>query len=1840
VKRALSLIAALTLLAALLPGAAPTASVPAAPFGLTGIALDGQVELAWQPVAGATSYSVYRGSNRASITTRISPTGGIAATTFTDTGASNGSTYFYAVRATASGVESADSYAVEATPRSRACAAGNPVVLENCFPGTPAWNVSNPGSVVGGGIEGFASATSINKGGSVDLKVKSGDPSTFRVEIFRSGYYGGDGARLFSVVHGLRGVLQPLCVKDSQTGLVDCSNWSVSATITTTASWPSGVYLLRLVREDTASDNQILLTIRDDGSNSDLLYGVADTTFQAYNNFGGKSLYDSSSTGGTTIAGTPRAVKVSFDRPYEQPRSLTRNWYTRTDHPLVYWLEREGFDVAYQSDVDLERRGALVRNHEAYVSPAHDEYFSAAMRSALEQARDAGVSLFFSGSNEIYWKIRFEDSPVAGGLDRVQVNYKSTQSGGPDPSGIPTGTWRDPAGANRPENALTGVMYIGDADNTFFPLEVSAAEGTDRVYRYTGLEAQAPGTSTRIGSTLVGWEWDARFSNGVEPAGVKTLASSPVTGNLIQGNGAYQTPGSATAHVVKYTAPSGALVFTTGTNYWARGLARNIFGQGEPNLIIQQTTTNVLADMGVHPVTPAADITLDEGSADRPPAPTGVSAEASGVDGIRISWSQVAGADGYNVYRTLTPRDGGQPLGARATPSIVTGTSFTDIGLPPATTYHYVVTSVKNGIQSVASNEASATTPAAAGEATRINVQGLEYATTTGQLFREDAFFTGGNRKVVTTPVAGTNDPELYQDERWGDFSYAIPVANGRYNVRFHFVELYYGTSEPGGPGKRVFGMDILDTPVSPDINDLDIYAEVGPNHALIKTVEGVSITDGILDLQSVYGVADDPELAAIEIVPEAAPPTVTQEVPAMAATGISPSVLPRATFSRSLDASTVSPSSFTLRDSTGTLVPATVTYDAPTKTATLRPDAPLATSSTYTARLETTIRALDGVALESPVSWTFTTADVPPPAPTVTATNPADAASGVARSASIEATFSRAMDAATITTGSFSLSGPAGPVTAMVNYDPATRVARLMPSSVLAFSTTYTARLETTILASDDTPLASAVVWSFATLDPPPPPAVTTHTPADDASFMPRAATVTATFSRAMDAATINVGTFSLRDPGGVVVPAAISYDPVTNTATLTPASLLNGNTDYTARLEGTIEGADGAALGTAVTWSFSTAACPCSLFPATTAPARQNNPVADARVGPGPWSYELGVKVKVEEPMIMTGFRYYKSSRETGLHVGKLFTVGGAELARETFQNETAAGWQHQALATSIPLDPGVTYVVSVNANAYFAITQFGLLSQVISGPLRSVADGANGVYGASAGVFPTQSYRSSNYFVDLEVVPDGDPPPPAVSSTSPADGASGVARTSTVRATFSRSMQPSTLNSSAFTLRNPSGTPIPATVAYDEASKTAVLTPSTLLQYSTTYTARISTAARARNGIRLSAPVEWSFTVADPVPPVVVSTLPVPGAADLGSGVAPRAEFDKDLKPETVTTSTFTLDGPSGPVAASVAYDATRKEATLTPSAALAPGAYTVRLDASITAVDDAALATSYSWGFTVQATAGPLTVASWNPATGAADVSREPDVQATFTRSVDPATITGETFLLRDSAGALIPAAVAYDEATETAHLRPSTLTASTTYTAELTVGVRAADGTPLTPATATFTTGTCPCSLFSPSLLPARTGLPTRDGRALPGPWSYELGVKVTVDQTMDLTAIRFYKDARETGLHTATVWSASGVIMARVPVAGETASGWQQQRLATPLRLDPATTYVVSVNANSYFVATTSGLLTQVVSGPLRSVADGNNGVFGSSAEVFPNRSSRSSNYFVDLVVR
>jgi hypothetical protein len=210
----------------------------------------------------------------------------------------------------------------------------------------------------------------------------------------------------------------------------------------------------------------------------------------------------------------------------------------------------------------------------------------------------------------------------------------------------------------------------------------------------------------------------------------------------------------------------------------------------------------------------------------------------------------------------------------------------------------------------------------------------------------------------------------------------------------------------------------------------------------------------------------------------------------------------------------------------------------------------------------------------------------------------------------------------------------------------------------------------------------------------------------------------------------------------------------------------------------------------------------------------------------------------------------------------------------------------------------------------------------------------------------------------------------------------------------------------------------------------------------------------------------------------------------------------------------------------------------------------------------------------------------------------------------------------------------PYAVAWD--TSTATNGQHTLTA----VAEDAAGNRTTSAAVQVTVNNTAPSNGCPCRLFAPGSAPVWTGLDTANGRSGGGPYSLEMGLKIRVTSAADLEAISFYKSPGETGTHTGRLWSASGQLLGSVAFTGESASGWQTQTLATPIPLTVGQVYTVSVGINQLFSMTSSGLATEIVGGVLRSVDDGQNGVFADAAGTFPTDNWSESNYWVDAVVR
>lgn len=571
------------------------------------------------------------------------------------------------------------------------CAApANAIVAENCQAGDPDWRPGRYST----DIQGYASAVSVAPGDSLTFFVDTEAP-VFTLTIYRAGYYSGAGARKMSVQTDLPGGAQPKCPEDLATGLVSCANWRPSYTLTIPADWTTGVYMARFEAEPDAY-NFTTFVVRDDAGAQDLVVQIPVTTYQAYNNYGGKSVYDSSS-GTCTVSesGSPRAVAVTFDRPYANTFDDPNN-FLRNDHLWVQWLESQGYSVNYVTNIDVHRWGQPgavngLLGHRAFLSIGHDEYWTQEMWNAIVSARDAGVHLGFFSANTAYWRIRLAAS-ANNVAERVLVTYKTVEDGKPDPTGIPTSTWRDPAQYGLPENQLIGSYYTGDNDSLFFPIRVTSEMAQDRIYRYTGLQSLPPGTSATLGSELVGWEWDSVVASPLSPPGLEILAESPVVGALLTDAGNYKRNqlGEAFAHVTRYVAPSGAIVFSGGTIQWGWGLEGR-----EPNPVIRQVTANVLADMGARPTTSDASLILDT---DRDiavpafaPAPpqaalviSNVTIEPS-VDGAIIAWQTNEPSRGQ-VYVGETSDHVRAPYPAQA--ESATAHRFAMTGLTPGAKYY------------------------------------------------------------------------------------------------------------------------------------------------------------------------------------------------------------------------------------------------------------------------------------------------------------------------------------------------------------------------------------------------------------------------------------------------------------------------------------------------------------------------------------------------------------------------------------------------------------------------------------------------------------------------------------------------------------------------------------------------------------------------------------------------------------------------------------------------------------------------------------------------------------------------------------------------------------------------------------------------------------------------------------------------------------------------------------------------------------------------------------------------------------------------------------------------
>ena len=389
-------------------------------------------------------------------------------------------------------------------------------------------------------IEAYTTRASAPPGVSLELKVSTSDRA-FRVSAYRIGAYDGGTGHLVHRSQLVAGERQAGPVFQPFETRTVVAPWDVSITLAT-KGWEPGFYVLRLATT-SGWEYQVPYIVSSPTAAGSVALVVPVTTWQAYNVWGGYSLYQGPS-------GDRRSWAVSFDRPYHGVGGM--NDFRSAVIPIVVRAEASGVPLSYFANVDLHERQDLLTGALGYVSTGHDEYWTPSMRRTVETARDTGTNLAFLGANTAYWRIRLDDRPT--GPLRLETGYRYDAAIDPmreeDPEDV-TGRFRDAPAAD-PEDGLAGVLY------ECYPVDADYVVASPGWWGFAGTGVHA-GTAI---PGLVGGEADRVYPDRTTPRPLQVLSHT-----------AYSCRGDATtSQSVYYTVPSGAGVFTAGTLRWGCAL--------------------------------------------------------------------------------------------------------------------------------------------------------------------------------------------------------------------------------------------------------------------------------------------------------------------------------------------------------------------------------------------------------------------------------------------------------------------------------------------------------------------------------------------------------------------------------------------------------------------------------------------------------------------------------------------------------------------------------------------------------------------------------------------------------------------------------------------------------------------------------------------------------------------------------------------------------------------------------------------------------------------------------------------------------------------------------------------------------------------------------------------------------------------------------------------------------------------------------------------------------------------------------------------------------------------
>lgn len=422
---------------------------------------------------------------------------------------------------------------------------------ENALPGTRQWMLSktrvDPATKYRcPWVEGYASHASIAAGETLKLMVSTNPASDFTVDVYRLGYYGGDGGRHLHASGKLIGGVQPM-PEIGPRRLQNCQ-WSPSYELSIPRDWVSGVYVAKLTELREGLQSYVIFVVRDQRA-ADLVFQVSDHTWQAYNRWPSQfSLYDD----GQDQWHWGEKSQVSFNRPYgkycqilDAPLSIGSGEFFLWEFPFVYWMEREGYDATYISNTDLHRNAREPLRAAGFISIGHDEYWSLAMYRNMQAAIESGVSVGFFSGNAVCGKIEWDEATRS--MRRVGVF-------GP-PGGTREFSSMSSLKHERPyANELIGAHSTGPVTGG---ADWICSLPEHWIYAQTGMAAgdRIPG--------VIGWEW---HGDPAPIAGLEIVARGPTQSKPGMLNG-----GEYTATV--YPGPKGNFVFNAATCWWADGLS-------------------------------------------------------------------------------------------------------------------------------------------------------------------------------------------------------------------------------------------------------------------------------------------------------------------------------------------------------------------------------------------------------------------------------------------------------------------------------------------------------------------------------------------------------------------------------------------------------------------------------------------------------------------------------------------------------------------------------------------------------------------------------------------------------------------------------------------------------------------------------------------------------------------------------------------------------------------------------------------------------------------------------------------------------------------------------------------------------------------------------------------------------------------------------------------------------------------------------------------------------------------------------------------------------------------